>query len=413
MTLAEAIARARADNADVRAAVVAERVAAARIGEARAGWMPRLDVVEGWQRGNQPVFVFSSLLSRRQFTAANFAIEALNHPESVDAFRTAVLFDQVVFDGGGTRAAVRGAELGRESAALTRDDLQRSLAVAVTEAFGRVLQMQAERRAAAGAVASAVEDLARARARSESGLVTEADVLAMDVHLANVREHEIRAAAEERVARARLNEVIGAPLDQEFELLLPPLPADSPPAADLEQTALGARAEVKQSMIREESARVAHAAARSALLPQVAVQGGWEWNGGRFSQRAGSWLLGTEVRLNLFRGFGDSARMAAAAQAVARAAIERERAETAVRVDVRAARARLDAARAREAVGRASVNQAGESQRIVRDRYEHGLADVTELLRAAQALLQAESQATAARIDVVIQSATLDRALGR
>jgi len=92
---------------------------------------------------------------------------------------------------------------------------------------------------------------------------------------------------------------------------------------------------------------------------------------------------------------------------------ERERAESLVRLDVRAALARLDAARAREAVGRASVAQARESHRIIRDRYDGGMADVAELLRAAQAVLDAESQEIAARVDVLVQAAALDRALGR
>ena len=34
-----------------------------------------MDLVQEWQRGNQPVFVFSSLLSQRQFTAAKIDID--------------------------------------------------------------------------------------------------------------------------------------------------------------------------------------------------------------------------------------------------------------------------------------------------------------------------------------------------
>ena len=57
--------------------------------------------------------------------------------------------------------------------------------------------------------------------------------------------------------------------------------------------------------------------------------------------------------------------------------------------------------------------QARESQRIVRDRYEAGLEDVTALLRAAQALQQAEALEIAGRVGVIIDTAGLERALGR
>ena len=73
----------------------------------------------------------------------------------------------------------------------------------------------------------------------------------------------------------------------------------------------------------------------------------------------------------------------------------------------------VEAARAREVVGEAAVTQARESQRIVRDRYEAGLATVNDILRAANARLDAELQQTAARIDVLVSRAALDRAVGR
>jgi hypothetical protein len=69
--------------------------------QARAGYWPKVDVAESWQRGNQPVFVFSSLLAQRQFTAADFALGALNHPDALDNFRLSVMVEQSLFDGGG------------------------------------------------------------------------------------------------------------------------------------------------------------------------------------------------------------------------------------------------------------------------------------------------------------------------
>jgi outer membrane protein TolC len=96
-----------------------------------------------------------------------------------------------------------------------------------------------------------------------------------------------------------------------------------------------------------------------------------------------------------------------------RAAAERERVERAIEVEVRAAAARLRAARARQDAGRTALAQARESQRITRDRYDSGLATMTDVLRAAEAALDAESRATAAEMDVILQAVALDRALGR
>jgi len=112
LTLQEAIARATAGNLDARIAALAEKEAAHRVDQARAGYLPRVDASETWHRGNQPVFVFGSLLNQRRFTEADFALDALNHPDALDNFRVAVGAEQSIYDGGATRARVRAAELG-------------------------------------------------------------------------------------------------------------------------------------------------------------------------------------------------------------------------------------------------------------------------------------------------------------
>ena len=145
----------------------------------------------------------------------------------------------------------------------------------------------------------------------------------------------------------------------------------------------------------------------------MGFQGGYEFNGEEFGSQVSSWVVGAQVRFNLFRGLGDKARLAAAREAETRVAADRERVERAVRLDVRAAFTRLEAARAREAVGRAALAQARESQRIIRDRYEAGLATITDVLRAAESVLQAESEASGARVSGLLQSLELDRAVGR
>jgi len=83
-----------------------------------------------------------------------------------------------------------------------------------------------------------------------------------------------------------------------------------------------------------------------------------------------------------------------------------------VRLDVQIAVARLETARASEVVGRTVADSARASHRIIRDRYESGLADVAMLLRAHDAVEQADAQQTAALVNVIIATATLQRATG-
>src|SRR5687768_13376509 len=98
LSLSEAIARARARNPDALSAATAEREAAERVTQVRSGYLPRVDVVESWQRGNHPAFVFSSLLAQRGFSMNDFSLDALNHPGALDNFRSAISVEQSLFD---------------------------------------------------------------------------------------------------------------------------------------------------------------------------------------------------------------------------------------------------------------------------------------------------------------------------
>jgi outer membrane protein TolC len=193
----------------------------------------------------------------------------------------------------------------------------------------------------------------------------------------------------------------------------PAIAIDITNPAGLEEEALRSRPEVALAMQQEQLAAAAVDAARAAFLPQVAAQGGWELNGGTWNSRSSSWVAGAVARINLFHGFADKARLAEAREQATRQAHEKDKAETMARLDVQIAIARLEAARASEVVGRAAADQARESRRIVRDRYESGLMDAAMLLRAADAVQQADAQQIAARVNVLTATATLQRAIGR
>jgi outer membrane protein TolC len=414
LSLSEAIARAKAHNPDAGAAAAAEREAAERVTQARGGYFPKVDVAESWQRGNHPVFVFSSLLAQRQFTAADFALDAINHPDATDNFRTTFSVEQSLFDRT-TAANVRAASIGRDMAVTGKRLVDHDLTAAVTDAFGRVLVAAATARSAAATVETARADRELASNRRDAGRVTDADVLQLDVYVALTLERQVQASSDERIARARLNQLMGEALNTTFSLDLTPqaIAIDVTDPSRLEEEAVKNRPEVALATQQEQLAAAMVETARAAFLPQVAVQGGWELNGSAWNSRSSSWVAGAVARINLFHGLADKATLAEARAQAARRAIEKEKAETMARLDVQIAIARLDAARASEAVGRAAADQARESRRIIRDRYESGLTDAAMLLRSADAVQQAEAQQIAARVNVLTAAATLQRAIGR
>lgn len=415
LTLETAVQEALARNPSLRAVRAGAGEATERVSEARAGWLPRISFTESWQRGDQPVFVFSSLLASRTFTAANFAIDALNHPDSIAFFRSSVGAEQLIFDGGHQRSLIRGAELRGEMTKLAVDEATAALVSATTETYGRILIAEAGTRAAHAALESVQEDSARAERRRDAGMATDADVLALAAQVATLRQREIDSQADAAVARAELNRLIGSPIDRTYQV------SEPPPTTELSGMNLIAalaeadahRPEVKRAGAAITLAESDRKGVRTALMPQVAAQAAFDWSGTSVNKREPSWIVGGELRWSLSLGGAELARSRAAGRAQVRAAAEADDVRASVHVEVVSAFRRLEAARARQAVGLTAVNQARERQRIVRDRFDAGVAGVTDVLQASSALTDAEAQRVAAIVDAITSEALLHRAIGR
>jgi len=415
LTVDTAVQAAITHHASLRAARAGVDEAAARVTEARSGFYPRLSLGEAWQRGDQPVFVFSSLLSSRRFGAANFAIDALNHPEAVGFFHTTVGVEQLVYDGGRQRATVASASLRRDIAMLSVDEATAAITLQTTHTYGRLLVAEAAGRAAGAGVEAARRDLAGAEHRRDAGMATDADVLSLVVHLADLQQRAIQASGDAAIARAELNRLMGSPVDAPIVAAAPTLAAlpSTSDLAGLLAEADAARPEIKRAAAAARLAETTRSQATAALIPQVAAQAAFDWSGTQFGNRAGSWIVGGQMRWTLSTGGAELASRKATAAAMLRAAAEADDVRAAVQVEVVTAAGHLESARAREAVGRAAAEQARESQRIIRDRYEQGLAGVTDVLRASGAVLDAEANRTAAVVDAITAAALLRHAVGR
>jgi outer membrane protein len=413
LSLAQAIEATLSANPEVAAARAAIREAEQRQAQARARFLPRVDFTQSWQRGDQPIFVFGSLLAQRQFAEADFALQQLNHPEAMTNARSAFSMEQTLFDGGAARTGVRAASLAAAIAEAGARRTRQDLVLAATRAYGRILHAGAVRRTAESAVAAAEANARIAQARRDAGTGTEADLLAMRVHLAQMQARAVRAASEGRIARAELNRLMHVALDRDVPVDEPTIAGDAPGSIDavLDQ-ALRQRPEIQQATLQRDLNRILRTSAKGALLPQVVVQGGYEWNDGRRGAPAAAWVAGAIVRLNLFDGGASVARVREAASAADRATAEHAQTEATVRMEVLTAFENLTAARARESIGRAMVAESRESERMIRDRYEAGIAPVSDAIRAATAVLDAEAERIDAVVDIIIGQAALRRAIG-
>jgi outer membrane protein TolC len=415
LTIQDAARMALERHPAVEATSAQIRVAEARIKQANGGYLPRVNYTESWTRSDNPVFVFSSLLTQHQFTVENFDISRLNRPDFLNNFQSLVTVEQTVFDWGGTKAQVKSAELGRAMSQQQDRRARMDLIARVIRTYYGAALADANLAAAEQALRSAQADAERAATIREAGMSTDADVLSIRVHLASIREQEVRRSYERRVALAALNEALGFPMQTEHRLATPlsPVRLSAELPAAYSKSAEQNRPELKQTELAARMAEQQTAAARSARKPQFGLQGAFEADRQEFIRKGGAnWTIAASMRWNVFNGFVSGARIAEAEAVTQSARAQQKAALRAVELDVFRAWSEFRAAEERISVTEAVVAEAEESLRIVKNRFENGLTTVTELLRAESALLDARTRRIAAVHDQRIAAAQLDFVTG-
>jgi outer membrane protein len=415
LSLRDAVRQAMARSKVIEASGASNDAALARITQARSGLLPKVNFAESWTRSDNPVFVFSSLLTQQQFSVSNFGLASLNHPDFLNNFQSLVTADQPLYDAGKTKRAVRTATLGKH---LSQEEARRTQMEVISQVVLHYsdTQLGAEQvKVATQAMRSAEADLERAETRRSNGMATDADVLSIRVHIAAIHEEQIRRNADLEVSRAAMNDAIGLPLDTDHALTTPlaPLPLVPNEISGLEKSGIDTGPNARQTRIAREIAGVQAADARSNYLPQVALGGAFEVDRQRFVYRGGAnWLVSIGLRWNLFNGYADKARIAEAEAAVRRTAAEQGRTDSGIRLQVRQAWAGLKSAQERIDSAQASVAEALESLRISQNRFAAGLTTVTDLLRTEIALLETQTRYVAAVHDQRIAAAMLEFAAG-
>ena len=392
LTLRQAIDRALGENPQV-AVVRADREAAhAGVAMAKTGFWPRLNFTEDLSRGNDPVYAFGTKLRQQRFTQSDFSLDALNKPAPVGNFTTKFSGQWMVFNWFETQQQVRAARLGVDSAASMEKAVDQGLVFQVVQAYQSVLYAQRQLDVAQHGEQTAEALVHDAQSRVKAGLAIDSDALSAQVNLAARQQERIAAEGAIETAWAELEAAIGGPVNPHPDLR--PMEAKTFPDGALDDSiakALAARPDLKalqqQSAARQKMTKAAHA----DFYPQVSAWGNWETDRQTFAGNGGNnWVAGAQLNFDLLP-FSKHAQLAQARAAQAKADAQERGQEQQIRLAVSRAFTQHQTAERMVATARASLDQSSEGLRILHNRYDAGLATMTDLLRAQDAQRQSQN----------------------
>lgn len=388
LTLSQAAARALESNPDLAVDEPGQQAARLEFKAAKAGYLPRVDFEQSYQAGNNPVFVFGTLLNQRRFTADNFALPSLNSPSPLDNLQTRATVQQTIWDFGRTRDGRDQARLGVEMADQSHEEHKRQVLLDVFGSYCTASLARASLETARLAVRSAEAIESQAKARVEAGLAVEADLLRSRVYLSAARQQEIQAQGQLESARAQLNRLMGDPLNKAAYETAPLAPGNIqlPPEEALIAEQKQRRPDYQNLLAELQQAEIAVRSHQKEFLPVVAGYSTWEADNPSLSSYGGSnWAAGITLRWNLFAGGSDAAQRDAARQRLEQKRRQIAAMESAMALEIRRALIQCRSAEQQVIAAQAAEAQSEEGLRILKNRYEAGLATMTDLLSAEAA----------------------------
>ncbi len=144
LTLRQAINQALGQSPEAAMARAGNQEAKSAATLARTQLLPQLNFTEDISRGDDPVYAFGTRLRQRQFTQADFALNALNCPQPIGNFSSRFSGSWTAFDSFKTQREIHRADLFRKSASSSAKAVDQQIVLRVVGAYQSVLYAQRE-----------------------------------------------------------------------------------------------------------------------------------------------------------------------------------------------------------------------------------------------------------------------------
>ncbi len=400
-TLADALAAAYRNNPTLEAARLSAASADEGTAQARAGYLPNVDVIA------------SAGVAESQVERPDGLGGTITSNDDLDPRTASIVATQALYTGGFRSAQSRAARAGVERSRENLRGVEQEVLFAAISAYADVLRDLEFVRIRSSGVALLERQLEEARARFEVGDVTLTDVSQAEARLSGSRAGLSEAQASLEAARARYVQIIGeAP-----EALEPPPP---PPALPLTLGEAAEQALELNPALRDAAANERLAAAqvgveRSALLPQLSAVARWDQAEDSVGPDVRSEGASAAVQLSvpLFEGGFSRSR-------TRQSRIEQRRAASLTEQTRRMILSQLSAAWNNRLSAERVVFSSAEQARANRLAFDGvleersvGLRTSLDVLNAQQELLTAELAVARAQRDAYVAAHAVLQAIGR
>ncbi|MEW6445436.1 MAG: TolC family protein [Pseudomonadota bacterium] len=408
-------------QAQIEQAQAAER-------QAESNHMPKVNLSMTGTYTNDALNAFGIKLGQRSATFGDFgfrqfdstnpgilelAPDDLNHPGGVGNVNSRIEVLAPVYNGGMVESYVRQARAYVRAAQEGDAHARQQLVKQVLTAYQGVHAARAFVKVGEQARAASEEYVRITERMMQQGMAVKSDHLTAQLHLEDVKVQLAQARNAEASALDQLHLLLGKPLGEPLAVGDEVMPGEL--QGDLDELMSQAKANhpaLKAMRNQLEGAGAGVDAARAGLLPQFNLMLRQDWNDRDLGFGASSYTVAGVLSWNAFDAGGARAAIDRAQAVRIELAARLRQAEDGVQFQLKDASRKAREARERVFARELAVEQADEARRLVKKRYENGLATMVELLAAQAQQDKARADLVAARYDLVVQRAEFKRAAG-
>jgi len=330
---------------------------------------------------------------------------------------------QSVFAGGSISSSIAAQKYRREAALFELRSVINNALFGVRAKFYAVLLAKKKISVAEQSLNLLEEQLKTVKDRYDAGTLSKFDLLRAQVAVANGRPPLIRARNDFRISIEELRQVLGfATVSADNVAKLPEFLGEltyEPTAIELPAAIESARAnrpELQQLFKLEQAADKSLSAARGNYWPSLGIGAGYQIKKSTadndLNHTRDGWSAVAQGNWAIFDGRATAGRVAQARSALSQMKLTSAEQQLAIDVEVRRAFSTLQEAVELVTASKAVGEQAEESVRLAKARFDAGTATQLDVLQAQVALTEARTNEVEALYNHTVALASLRKAMG-
>ncbi|BCL35575.1 TolC family protein [Nostoc sp. MS1] len=409
ITLAQALELARRNNRDLQVSLLQLQRTQAALREAQAALLPNLSLSSDITRSQSA----SSQLSNELATKQGGVATSRDEPSTGFNGQAQLTYD--LFTSGRRNATIQQAEEQLRFQQLDVERQSEEIRLSVTRAYYDLQQADEQVRIARSAVENAQASLRDAEALERAGVGTRFDVLRSQVNLANNTQQLTNNLAQQQINRRQLATLLSVPQSTNISAA-DPVQLAGLWNQTLEQSIILAyqnRPELQQQLAQRNISEQQRREALANLGPQISFVANYNLLD-QFDDSVGvtdGYSVGLRATLNLYDGGASRARADQARANIAIAETQFASQRDQVRFQVEQAFTNQRSNLENVQTANVALEQARESLRLARLRFQAGVGTQTDVINAENDLTQAEGNRVQAILNYNRALADLQRAV--